>query len=140
MNLPGGGTGEGGGSGTGAGSTPGSGGGGYPHTVTVRPASEVPDPSTKVVAVPTFGSGVSVDCRVTPQKHSTMFYAHGLMLKRPHMLVCALDDGSNFHPGDEVTLGSRVFSVQTHAALYDTGSDDTSHANVILNEETAEEA
>jgi hypothetical protein len=107
-----------------------------PHTVSVFAATENVLPS-KVVAVPGYGSAVSVACQVTPAAKGVTYTRTGLDLNNPHTLMCELSDAPYLGVGTRVLFGSRWFSVAAPVELMQVGGP-ADHARSLLEELTAQ--
>ncbi len=103
-----------------------------PHIVTVY----APEPVTAgnvATGVDWSTSGQEVRCQITPEKPSTLYESYGMEAKRPHSLMCDIEDADHFVVNSRVVLGTRKFKVLSLPEKWNAESS-TSFAQTFLEE------
>lgn len=90
------------------------------HTLIGYSLIETPDAVTRVVGVPSVGSGVSVAGQLTPVSSEQAFNATGIELVNAHLFLCDLEDATVFTAnGNAVDENDREFQVRGLPKLWD---------------------
>lgn len=102
-----------------------------PHTVTILPATEQSNLDGTGVQPPSFPTtGNNVDCMITPLSSTATFEKWGVICRRPHELMCELEDNTQFHVGDRVVWNDEIYTVDAEPRLWQVG--DSCDSAVIL--------